>query len=326
MSWEEVTTKMEAKSMKLLVTGGAGFIGSNFINYVLKNQDVESLLNVDSLTYAANEKNCEEFRAHPKYNFRHIDITRGPQVNDVFKRYSPTHVVHFAAESHVDNSIKNPSVFLETNVMGTNNLLRAASLNKVKRFHHISTDEVYGSLGEKGKFKETTPYDPKNPYSASKAASDHLVRAFHHTFGLPCTISNCSNNYGPNQHKEKFIPTILRSLVNGTKIPVDGQGSNIRDWIYVEDHCSAVWKILTQGKDGETYNVGSNCEKTNLQVIESICEVMNLESSSCIEFVEDRLGHDFRYAINASKMRSELSWKPSNTFRTGLKKTIASYA
>ncbi len=312
--------------MRLLVTGGAGFIGSNFIKYVLDTQDsIESLLNVDCLTYASNEKNCEQFKSNPKYSFRHLDITRGPQVNDAFRRYSPTHVVHFAAESHVDNSIKNPSIFLETNVMGTSNLLRAALQYKVGRFHHISTDEVYGSLGDKGKFKETTPYDPKNPYSASKAASDHLVRAFGHTFGLPYTISNCSNNYGPNQHKEKFIPTILRNLVAGNKIPVYGQGTNVRDWIYVEDHCSAVWKILKEGKEGETYNVGSNCEKTNLEVIEAICEVMNLEPSSCIEFVKDRAGHDFRYAINASKIRSKLSWKPLHTFRKGLVKTISHY-
>ena len=312
--------------MRLLVTGGAGFIGSNFIKYVLDTQDsIESLLNVDCLTYASNEKNCEEFKSNPKYSFRHLDITRGPQVNDAFRRYSPTHVVHFAAESHVDNSIKNPSIFLETNVMGTSNLLRAALQYKVRRFHHISTDEVYGSLGDKGKFKETTPYDPKNPYSASKAASDHLVRAFGHTFGLPYTISNCSNNYGPNQHKEKFIPTILRNLVAGNKIPVYGQGTNVRDWIYVEDHCSAVWKILEEGKEGETYNIGSNCEKTNLEVIEAICEVMNLEPSSCIEFVKDRAGHDFRYAINASKIRSKLSWKPLHTFRKGLVKTISHY-
>ena len=313
--------------MKLLVTGGAGFIGSNFIDYVLENHnDVESILNADCLSYASNERNCDKFKSNPKYLFRHLDITRTPQVVDVFRRFSPTHVVHFAAESHVDNSIKNPNIFIETNVMGTNNVLRAALSSKVKRFHHISTDEVYGSLGQRGKFKETTPYDPRNPYSASKAASDHFVRAFHHTFGLPCTISNCSNNYGPNQHKEKFIPTILKSLIRGKKIPVYGQGSNIRDWIYVGDHCSAVWKILTEGKNGETYNVGSNCEKTNLEVIEAICEIMNLESSSCIEFVKDRLGHDFRYAINASKIRSELSWKPSCTFKHGLIKTIAHYA
>jgi len=313
--------------MRLLVTGGAGFIGSNFIKYILETQErVESLLNLDILSYAANEKNCEEFKENPKYFFRHVDITSMPQVNDTFKRFSPTHVVHFAAESHVDNSIKNPTKFIDTNIVGTNNLIRAASSLKVQRFHHVSTDEVYGSLGKTGKFKETTPYDPRNPYSASKAASDHLVRAFYHTFGFPITISNCSNNYGPNQHKEKFIPTILNSLMQGKKIPVYGQGSNVRDWIYVEDHCSAVWKILTEGKTGETYNVGANCEKTNLQVIEAICNELNIEFSTAIEFVEDRLGHDLRYAIDARKIRSELSWKPSSTFKQGIKKTIAAYA
>ena len=247
-------------------------------------------------------------------------------MRDVFHRFKPTHVVHFAAESHVDNSIKNPSKFINVNIIGTNNLISAAIKYNVKRFHHVSTDEVYGSLGDTGKFKETTPYDPRNPYSASKAASDHIVRAAHHTFGLPITISNCSNNYGPNQHKEKFIPTIINSLKSDKKIPVYGQGSNIRDWIYVEDHCEAVWKILEEGVVGETYNVGSNCEKTNLEIVQEICEFLNLEFSSCIEFVEDRKGHDFRYAIDARKIRRELKWKPRHNFKKGLKKTILSYA
>jgi|TARA_R110000765_G_scaffold34747_6_gene78476 dTDP-glucose 4,6-dehydratase len=314
--------------MRVLVTGGAGFIGSNFIKYVLDTcgEQVTSLLNVDCLSYASNEKNCSSFKLYPKYCFRHLDITSMPQVTDVFRRYQPTHVVHFAAETHVDNSIKNSSPFIDTNITGTNNLLRAATRNKVERFHHISTDEVYGSLGDKGKFKETTPYDPRNPYSASKAASDHLVRASYHTFGLPITISNCSNNYGPNQHKEKFIPTILTSLLKGKKIPVYGQGSNVRDWIYVEDHCDGIWKILTKGTVGETYNVGATCEKTNLEVIEAVCNALNIDFSTSIEFVKDRLGHDFRYAIDASKMRSKLSWKPSHTFKRGLLKTIAHYA
>ncbi len=314
--------------MRVLVTGGAGFIGSNFIKYVLDTcgDQVTSLLNVDCLSYASNEKNCSSFASHPKYRFRYLDITRMAQVTDIFQRYRPTHVVHFAAETHVDNSIKNSLPFINTNVIGTNNLLKAALHNKVERFHHISTDEVYGSLGGKGKFKETTPYDPRNPYSASKAAADHLVRASYHTFGLPITISNCSNNYGPNQHKEKFVPTIVNNLIKGKKIPVYGQGSNVRDWIYVEDHCDAIWKILTKGVVGETYNVGANCEKTNLEVIEAVCEALNIEFSTSIEFVKDRLGHDLRYAINASKIRSELSWKPSHTFKRGLLKTIASYA
>jgi dTDP-glucose 4,6-dehydratase len=273
--------------MRLLVTGGAGFIGSNFIKYVLDNQDtqVEAVLNLDALSYAGKEKNCEQFRKNPKYKFRQGDITYLNQMMDVFHRYKPTHVIHFAAETHVDNSIKKPS-----------------------------------------KFIDTTCYDPRNPYSASKAASDHVVRAAYHTFGLPITISNCSNNYGPNQHREKFIPTILTSLKNDKKIPVYGQGSNVRDWIYVDDHCEAVWKIVVEGTVGETYNIGSNCEKSNLEIIEEICKSLNLEPSSCIEFVEDRKGHDFRYAIDAKKIRRELKWKPKHNLRRGLKKTIVSYA
>ena len=314
--------------MRILVTGGGGFIGSNFIEHVLENYDdeIEALANLDCLTYATNEKNCESFMEYEKYSFRHVDITRGPQVNDIFRRFKPTHVIHLAAETHVDNSIKNDKVFIETNVLGTHNLLTASINNKVKRFHHVSTDEVYGSLGESGKFKETTPYDPRNPYSASKAASDHLVRAYYHTFNLGITISNCSNNYGPKQHKEKFIPTILNSLKGGKKIPVYGEGRNIRDWIYVEDHCEALWKILTEGKIGETYNVGSNCEKTNLDVIKAICVAVGVDFLTSIEFVKDRLGHDFRYAINASKMRSKLLWKPKYSFTKGIKKTIDYYA
>ena len=313
--------------MRLLVTGGAGFIGSNFIEYVLGNHDsrVEAVLNLDSLSYAGKEKNCDHFRKNSKYNFRIGDITYSNQLFDIFRRFKPTHVAHFAAETHVDNSIKTPSKFIDVNVVGTNNLILAAKKYKVKRFHHISTDEVYGSLGEKGKFKESTCYDPRNPYSASKAASDHLVRAAYHTFGLPTTISNCSN-YGPNQHKEKFIPTIINSLKKDQKIPVYGQGSNIRDWIYVEDHCEAIWKILEDGVVGETYNVGSNCEKTNLEIVHEVCKFLNLEPTSCIEFVKDRKGHDFRYAIDAKKIRRELKWKPKHTFEKGLKKTILSYA
>ena len=314
--------------MKILVTGGGGFIGSNFIEYVLKkyNDQIEALVNLDCLTYAGNEKNCEEFMEYEKYSFRHVDITRAPQVNDVFRRFKPTHVVHLAAETHVDNSIKNDKIFIDTNVLGTHSLLTASVNNKVKRFHHVSTDEVYGSLGDTGKFKETTPYDPRNPYSASKAASDHLVRAYHHTFKLGVTISNCSNNYGPKQHKEKFIPTILNSLKEDKKIPVYGEGKNVRDWIYVEDHCDALWKILTEGKTGETYNVGSNFDKTNIEIIKLICEVLGLDYKSHINFVEDRKGHDFRYAINSAKIRSSLSWKPKHSFIKGIKKTINYYA
>lgn len=315
--------------MRILVTGGCGFIGSNFIDYVLNKKgysEIELLLNVDSLTYAGRLSNMEKFKKHKKYRFKNLDITSANQASDAFQRFKPTHVVHFAAETHVDNSIKSSLKFLRTNIDGTHNLIKSSLLAKVQRFHHVSTDEVFGSLGSKGKFKESTPYDPRNPYSASKAASDHLVRAFHHTYGLPITISNCSNNYGPNQHKEKFIPTILNSLKKGNKIPVYGNGSNVRDWIYVEDHCDAIWKILTNGKNGETYNVGSNCEKTNLEVIEEICKALKLEPSACIQFVKDRAGHDLRYAIDSRKIKKELNWKPSHSFKSGIKKTIAYYA
>ena len=277
------------------------------------------MLNVDSLTYAGRLSNMEKFKKHKKYRFKNLDITSANQASDAFQRFKPTHVVHFAAETHVDNSIKSSLKFLRTNIDGTHNLIKSSLLAKVQRFHHVSTDEVFGSLGSKGKFKESTPYDPRNPYSASKAASDHLVRAFHHTYGLPITISNCSNNYGPNQHKEKFIPTILNSLKKGNKIPVYGNGSNVRDWIYVEDHCDAIWKILTNGKNGETYNVGSNCEKTNLEVIEEICKALKLEPSACIQFVKDRAGHDLRYAIDSRKIKKELNWKPSHSFKSGIK-------
>ena len=309
--------------MRILVTGGCGFIGSNFIDYVLNKKgysEIELLLNVDSLTYAGRLSNMEKFKKHKKYRFKNLDITSANQASDAFQRFKPTHVVHFAAETHVDNSIKSSLKFLRTNIDGTHNLIKSSLLAKVQRFHHVSTDEVFGSLGSKGKFKESTPYDPRNPYSASKAASDHLVRAFHHTYGLPITISNCSNNYGPNQHKEKFIPTILNSLKKGNKIPVYGNGSNVRDWIYVEDHCDAIWKILTNGKNGETYNVGSNCEKTNLEVIEEICKALKLEPSACIQFVKDRAGHDLRYAIDSRKIKKELNWKPSHSFKSGIKK------
>ena len=315
--------------MKILVTGGCGFIGSNFIDYVLNKKcyaDVELLLNIDSLTYAGRLSNVEKFRKNKKYRFKNLDITSANQVSDAFQRFKPTHVVHFAAETHVDNSIKSSLKFLRTNIDGTHNLIRSSLSAKVQRFHHVSTDEVFGSLGDKGKFKENTAYDPRNPYSASKAASDHLVRAFHHTYGLPITISNCSNNYGPNQHKEKFIPTILNSLKKDSKIPVYGNGSNVRDWIYVEDHCDAIWKILTSGKNGETYNVGSNCEKTNLEVIEEICKALKLEPTACVQFVKDRAGHDLRYAIDSRKIKKELNWKPSYSFKSGIKKTIAYYA
>ena len=314
--------------MRLLVTGGGGFIGSNFIKYVLKHKEnlIDKIVNVDCLTYAANEENIKEFCGHPKYLFKLVDITSFAQISDAFKRGHYSHVIHFAAETHVDNAIKNPRKFLETNIIGTYNLLESAKNCKVEKFHHISTDEVYGHLGEKGKFKETTPYDPRNPYSASKASADMLVKSYFHTYGLPINISNCSNNYGPKQHREKLVPTIITSLLKNKKIPVYNDGLNIRDWIYVEDHCQALWKVLSKGKIGETYNIGSNCEKTNIDVIKAICTHMGKDHKSSIKFIKDRLGHDFRYAINASKIRSKLLWKPKRTFTEGIKETVDFYA
>ena len=234
-------------------------------------------------------------------------------------------VVHFAEESHVDNSILGPKTFIETNVLGTLNLLEAAKTYQVERFHHISTDEVFGHLGDKGKFSENTPYAPRNPYSASKAASDHLVRSYYYTYELPVTISNCSNNYGPYQHDEKFIPTIINSILKRKKIPLYGQGLNVRDWIHAEDHCNALLTILKKGKVGETYNIGADCEMRNLDVVNLICEILKVEPDDCIEFVCDRLGHDFRYAIDSSRIRKELRWKPKISFEKGILKTVSYY-
>jgi len=312
--------------MNLLVTGGCGFIGSNFIEHVIDKKQVHRLVNVDCLSYAGSLDNTVNFCKHPKYLSEKYNLSEYKYVYDTFYKFDITHVVHLAAETHVDNSIRNADAFLEANVLGTHNLLKAALKFKIKRFHHVSTDEVYGHL-EKGdpKFSEDTPYDPRNPYSASKAASDFLVRSYFHTHGLPVTISNCSNNYGPNQHKEKFIPTVIDSLLHEALIPVYGKGDNIRDWIYVEDHCKALWKVLTKGKKGETYLVGANCEKTNLEIIHEICKILKRNPDDFITFVEDRLGHDFRYAINNDKISKNLKWKPSTKLVKGLQKTIKYY-
>ena len=314
--------------MRLLITGGLGFIGSNFIKWALKNKykKIDLLINYDSITYAADWYSDEEYYNDSKYFFKEGSISNPRQVCYLFSKYQPTHVINFAAESHVDNSIKNPKPFIETNILGTFTLLEYAKITKVKRFHHISTDEVYGELGPRGKFKETTPYAPRNPYAATKASSDMIVGAYNHTYGVPTTISNCSNNYGPAQHKEKFIPTVINSILNNEKIPLYGNGKNIRDWIYVEDHCSALWEILTRGKIGETYNVGSNCEKTNIDVIKALCSILNVDFNTSIEYVKDRAGHDYRYAINATKIKKELQWKPRHTFIQGLKETVKYYA
>jgi len=311
--------------MNLLVTGGSGFIGSNFIRTVINKPQISKLVNLDCLTYAADPENLRDVEAHPKYIHRQGDIRFMASVHDAFYAHNISHVVHFAAESHVDNSIEGPKVFVETNVIGTFNLLECAKKFQVKRFHHVSTDEVYGELGKTGKFKPTSPYDPKNPYSATKAGADFLVRAYGHTFGLNYTLSNCSNNYGPRQDKEKFIPVVIRSLLLGDKVPVYGSGDNIRDWIYVDDHCKAVWKIFTRGKSEETYLVGANNEKTNLQIIEAICKELSLNPKDSIKFVKDRAGHDFRYAIDASKIEQKLGWKPQKDFQQGLKETVKWY-
>ena len=236
-----------------------------------------------------------------------------------------THIIHLAAESHVDNSIKDASAFIQSNIVGTFNLLKMCMEFDIQKFHHVSTDEVYGDLGPTGRFNELTPYNPKNPYSASKASSDMLVRAYHHTYGLPITISNCSNNYGPMQHEEKFVPTVIKSILQDKKIPLYGTGKNIRDWIYVEDHCSAIWDVFTKGHLGETYCVGANCEKQNIEVINQICDMMGVSASDSIEYVEDRPGHDKRYAIDNIKIMDDLGWYARNSFEIGIAKTIAWY-
>ena len=320
--------------MNILVTGGHGFIGSNFIKKFIKEPDIQQIVNIDcpsKLVAAADTSNVIEFENNPKYAFYDIwlETIQQPLIQSKFDQilanHEITHIIHFAAETHVDNSIADPGRFIQSNIVGTFNLLEACRRHPSIRFHHISTDEVYGSLGETGSFTETTPYAPNSPYSASKASSDMLVRAYFHTFKLPVTISNCSNNYGPNQHKEKFIPVVINSILNDQKIPVYGNGKNVRDWIYVEDHCDAIFKIVKDGKLGETYNVGGNCEKTNIDIINDICSVLNVKSDDYISYVEDRKGHDFRYAIDNTKINTELLWYPTTKFAEGLVNTIKFY-
>ena len=271
--------------MNLLVTGGCGFIGSNFIEMVLqtKSETVSKVVNLDALTYAGSLDNTKEFADNKNYFFEEVNLCDMSEVLRVFKEHDITHVIHLAAESHVDNSILDPSAFIDSNVVGTFNLLKIAHELKIKRFHHVSTDEVYGALGESGKFHEFTPYDPRNPYSASKAASDFLVRSYFHTYGLPVTISNCSNNYGPRQHAEKFIPKVVMSILDKKKIPLYGKGINVRDWIYVRDHCEGVWRVFEDGVLGQTYCIGGDCEQRNIDVIESVCKLFEI----CPKFKED---------------------------------------
>ena len=314
--------------MNLLITGGSGFIGSNFVEMVLdiKSSHVSKVVNLDSLTYAGNTDNTKSFKNDEKYVFEKVDLCDSVELLRVFKQHNISHVIHLAAESHVDNSILNPSAFINSNIVGTFNLLRVSKQMNVERFHHVSTDEVFGSLGDSGKFTEETPYDPRNPYSASKASSDFLVRSYFHTYGFPITISNCSNNYGPKQHSEKFIPVVIKSILENKKIPLYGSGTNIRDWIYVKDHCQGIWDVFTRGSLGETYCIGSNCEMRNIDIIHAICKEMGVEPSDCIEYVKDRAGHDFRYAINSNKIESTLGWKPTVSFEVGIKKTIRWYS
>ncbi len=334
-------------SANILVTGGAGFIGSNFIRYVFdKTEFSGTIVNYDKLTYAGNLLNLAEIEKRfsgGKYYFERGDIRDDAKVKEVVKKFNINIIVHFAAESHVDRSIFGPKDFVETNINGTFSLLEIARhLWKGRtdvRFHHISTDEVYGSLGETGYFFETTPYDPRSPYSASKAASDHLVRAYYHTYGLPVTISNCSNNYGSYHFPEKLIPLIILNAIEGKPLPVYGDGKNVRDWLYVEDHCEAIWLILNRGTAGETYNIGGECEKQNIEIVKKICDVLeNLypikdnqlakrisRYSDLITFVGDRPGHDRRYAINCDKIKHDLGWTQRHDFENGLNITIAWY-
>ncbi|HOW60295.1 MAG TPA: dTDP-glucose 4,6-dehydratase [Candidatus Moranbacteria bacterium] len=309
--------------MKILVTGGCGFIGSNFIHYWLKKYPDDQIINLDALTYAGNLENLREIEKNKNYKFIKGDICDKNLVNDLIK--DADLVVHFAAESHVDRSILDAENFVRTNVFGTYNLLEAAKNNGNKRFHHISTDEVFGHLGPfDPAFSENTPYEPRSPYSASKAASDQLVRAYFHTYGLPITISNCSNNYGPFQFPEKMIPLFITNLMENKNVPVYGDGMNVRDWLYVEDHCEAIDLVIKKGEIGETYCVGGNSEKPNIEITKKIIGLMD-KSEDFIEYVKDRPGHDRRYAINFSKIKNELGWKPKVSFEEGIVKTIEWY-
>ena len=309
--------------MKLIVTGGAGFIGSNFIIYWLKNHLADEITNIDKLTYAADLKNLEPIEGNPNYTFIKGDIADKKFVEDKFKDTDV--IVNFAAESHVDNSIKDSENFVRSNIVGVHNILEVVRKKEI-RFHQISTDEVYGSLSlnSKEKFSENSKYNPRNPYSATKAAADFLVRAYYNTYKIPVTISNCSNNYGPNQHPEKLIPKTILNAYLDKKVQVYGNGKQIRDWIFVEDHCSAIERIIRKGEMGETYLIGENGEKKNLDVIKYIFKIMN-KQKSLIEFVKDRPGHDVRYGIDASKIKRKLGWKPKFTFEEGIHITIDHY-
>lgn len=309
--------------MKLLVTGGAGFIGSNFVLYMLKQYPDYQIINVDALTYAGNLENLKSIEGNPNHTFVKADITDSKTIDELVGQGVDV-VVNFAAESHVDRSILEPDIFVKTNVLGTQVLLDAARKHNIKKFVQVSTDEVYGSLGETGLFSETTPLAPNSPYSASKAGGDMLVRAYHETFGLPVNITRCSNNYGPYQFPEKLIPLIISRALNDESLPVYGDGLNIRDWLYVEDHCSAIDLVIHQGKIGEVYNIGGNNERTNVHIVKTILNELG-KPESLITYVEDRPGHDRRYGIDPTKIMNELGWKPKHNFETGIKETIQWY-
>jgi dTDP-glucose 4,6-dehydratase len=303
----------------IFVTGGCGFIGSNFLHHLLNVTD-EEIVCIDKLTYAAN------WNYHPDdVSFYKVDISDKTALTDAFLKYKPTKIFHFAAETHVDNSIKNVMPFLQSNIIGTINLLQLSIEHEVEMFHHISTDEVYGALSYDDKsFTEDTPYNPQNPYSASKASSDHFVMAFHNTYGIPVKITNCSNNYGPSQHEEKLIPKIIKNVIAGEKIPVYGNGQHMRDWIYVEDHCEAIYEVFLKGKVGEKYNIGGECEVKNIDLVNMILDIMDGDKS-LVQFVSDRPGHDLRYSIDNDKIRNELHWSPKTSLLSGLEKTIQWY-
>ena len=328
----------------ILITGGAGFIGSNFVPYFIENNLDYHLVNLDLLTYAGNLENLSEVANHPRYTFVQGDICDRNFIEELFQKYHFHDVIHFAAESHVDNSISGPEAFIKTNVLGTFNLLDTArklwmsAPNQYKagfensRFHHVSTDEVYGTLGETGLFEETTPFAPNSPYSASKAGSDMIVRSYFHTYGMNVVTTNCSNNYGPKQHDEKLIPTIIRKAISGENIPIYGDGKNVRDWLYVLDHCKGIELAFKKGKAGETYNIGGRNERNNLYIVDKVCAIldeMKPKTSGSykeqITFVKDRPGHDLRYAIDATKIETELGWKADENFETGIVKTVEWY-
>jgi dTDP-glucose 4,6-dehydratase len=327
--------------MRILITGGAGFIGSNLVRHIIETTE-HSVLNVDALTYAGNLYSLNDIKNNTRYQFSQVDICDAKQVEKAFQAFQPDWVMHLAAESHVDRSIDGPAAFIQTNVIGTFNLLQSARSHyealegeaKAKfRFLHVSTDEVYGSLGETGLFKETTPYDPHSPYSASKASSDHLVRAWADTYGLPVLITNCSNNYGPFQFPEKLIPVVILKALRGEDIPVYGKGINIRDWLYVEDHADALYTVISKGKPGETYNIGGYNERKNIDIVELLCELLDelkpredrKSYREQITFVTDRPGHDLRYAIDASKIKRDLGWTPKQDHSSGFRKTVEWY-